>query len=232
MRGSEEKLFRKRLLAFLLCALMTCQSFLPAFGDHVFASELWEGASKPLPEAVSEQIGPAEEPAEKAEASEEKAAPEEEEPAGEAENGEYPDPARGTVDSGNLTDFFTPEEIAQAEAFYESLETKAEDDPSETMLQAEEAERNLERAESEKYFIDDSSKFEADPGSEGTEGEEAIGRHAIAHLGTKSVVDGVPVDVFDIEHGVLLVDDVPEIVESAGGSGLGLVHESLLTAGE
>lgn len=66
----------------------------------------------------------------------------------------------------------------------------------------------------------------------GTEGEEAVGRHAIAYLGTKRVVDGVPIDVFDIKHGVLLVNNVPEIVESSGGSGLGLVHESLLAARE
>lgn len=40
MRGSEEKRFRKRMLALLLCAVVTCQSFLPAANNFVFAAEV------------------------------------------------------------------------------------------------------------------------------------------------------------------------------------------------
>ena len=53
----------------------------------------------------------------------------------------------------------------------------------------------------------------------GAEGEEAVGVHAVTHLGAQGVVDLLPVDVFDIEHGVSLVHLLPQVVEDLGGAG-------------
>ena len=64
----------------------------------------------------------------------------------------------------------------------------------------------------------------------GAERKKAVGFHGVGHFRAEGIVDSLPVHLLDVEHGVLLVDPLPKVVEGAHRIATGFVHEGLLTA--
>jgi len=131
-----------------------------------------------LAEVAAGQGSVAEEAAKEAseEAAPVAAAPEEEAPeetAGDSDSF-YVDPNEVAPGSQDAENYFTPEEIAGAEAYYQ-IEEEEEPVYSEEEIRAEEEEKARRDAEEQKTKVDDSYKLE-DSQEEDEEGEEAAGK--------------------------------------------------------
>lgn len=159
MRENGKRCFRKRLLSLLLCAAVVWESFSPAAGSIVYAAEAPDLISDTVEEARPDLAEAAEGQISVAEEAETEAAPDE--TAGDSDLF-YADPnevAPGSQDAGN---YFTSEEIAEAEAYYQ-IDEEAEPVYTEEEIRAEEEEKARRDEEEQKTKVDDSYKLEDSP---------------------------------------------------------------------
>ena len=176
MIDNGKRCFRKRLLSLLLCAAVAGQSFLPASGSLVYAAEASDLNSGTAAEArpVSTEARPAlaeaaEGQSSVAEEAVKEAAPEE--TAGDSDLF-YVDPNEVAPGSQDAENYFSSDEIAGAEAYYQ-IDEEEEPVYTEEEIRAEEEEKARRNEEEKKTKVDDSYKLEDTP--EGYEEDEVSG---------------------------------------------------------